>query len=80
MDSGGGSAADSAAELPEGPGSGPAQGSGEGPAAAPGRGGDDEPYASLLDLPLSSDLNRIGEQLHALARASGPSRSCSRRS
>ncbi|MER6983078.1 PP2C family protein-serine/threonine phosphatase [Streptomyces carpinensis] len=26
---------------------------------------------SLLDLPLSSDLNRIGEQLHALARAQG---------
>ncbi|MBZ6080690.1 SpoIIE family protein phosphatase [Streptomyces olivaceus] len=31
--------------------------------------GPDEPYTSLLDLPLSSDLNRIGEQLHALARA-----------
>lgn len=31
VDSGGGSAADSAAELPEGPGSGPAQGSGRGP-------------------------------------------------
>ncbi|MEV4045277.1 hypothetical protein RKD32_006635 [Streptomyces sp. SAI-195] len=29
----------------------------------------EEPYTSLLDLPLSSDLNRIGEQLHALARA-----------
>ncbi|MEV5551225.1 GAF domain-containing SpoIIE family protein phosphatase [Streptomyces sp. NPDC052309] len=29
----------------------------------------EEPYMSLLDLPLSSDLNRIGEQLHALARA-----------
>ncbi|MFG3550601.1 PP2C family protein-serine/threonine phosphatase [Streptomyces sp. NPDC047725] len=28
-----------------------------------------EPYMSLLDLPLTSDLNRIGEQLHALARA-----------
>ncbi|GHC01283.1 hypothetical protein GCM10010348_22370 [Streptomyces anthocyanicus] len=69
VDSGGGSAADSGAEPPEGSGGGPAQGSGEGPAAAPGRGGDDEPYASLLDLPLSSDLNRIGEQLHALARA-----------
>ncbi|MEU6611173.1 GAF domain-containing SpoIIE family protein phosphatase [Streptomyces shenzhenensis] len=27
------------------------------------------PYSSLLDLPLSSDLNHIGEQLHALARA-----------
>lgn len=31
--------------------------------------GPDEPYTSLLGLPLSSDLNRIGEQLHALARA-----------
>ncbi|MET7291996.1 GAF domain-containing SpoIIE family protein phosphatase [Streptomyces griseoloalbus] len=31
----------------------------------------EEPYTSLLDLPLSSDLNRIGEQLHALARAQG---------
>ncbi|PPS90878.1 PP2C family protein-serine/threonine phosphatase [Streptomyces sp. MH60] len=29
----------------------------------------EESYTSLLDLPLSSDLNRIGEQLHALARA-----------
>ncbi|MGW3955075.1 PP2C family protein-serine/threonine phosphatase [Streptomyces sp. NPDC004752] len=29
----------------------------------------DVPYSSLLDLPLSSDLNHIGEQLHALARA-----------
>ncbi|MET9146100.1 GAF domain-containing SpoIIE family protein phosphatase [Streptomyces sp. NPDC004042] len=29
----------------------------------------EDPYASLLDLPLSSDLNRIGEQLRALARA-----------
>ncbi|WP_425588263.1 PP2C family protein-serine/threonine phosphatase [Streptomyces tremellae] len=28
-------------------------------------------YMSLLDLPLSSDLERIGEQLHALARAQG---------
>ncbi|GAA4976094.1 GAF domain-containing SpoIIE family protein phosphatase [Streptomyces hyderabadensis] len=31
--------------------------------------GPEESYTSLLDLPLSSDLNRIGEQLHALARA-----------
>ncbi|MFH8530270.1 GAF domain-containing SpoIIE family protein phosphatase [Streptomyces tendae] len=54
------------------PGQGPAAASGEGSGqgtAAPGQGGADEPYASLLDLPLSSDLNRIGEQLHALARA-----------
>ncbi len=29
----------------------------------------EEPYTLLLDLPLSSDLNRIGEQLHALSRA-----------
>ncbi|RMI37120.1 PP2C family protein-serine/threonine phosphatase [Streptomyces triticirhizae] len=29
------------------------------------------PYTSLLDLPLSSDLDRISEQLHALARAQG---------
>ncbi|MFD4762831.1 PP2C family protein-serine/threonine phosphatase [Streptomyces sp. NPDC058439] len=28
-------------------------------------------YMSLLNLPLSSDLDRIGEQLHALARAQG---------
>ncbi|WP_189864069.1 PP2C family protein-serine/threonine phosphatase [Streptomyces poonensis] len=34
-------------------------------AAPPG----EVPYTSLLDLPLSSDLDRIGEQLHALARA-----------
>ncbi|MEU9058562.1 GAF domain-containing SpoIIE family protein phosphatase [Streptomyces sp. NPDC048430] len=27
------------------------------------------PYMSLLNLPLSSDLDRIGEQMHALARA-----------
>ncbi|GHB66435.1 hypothetical protein GCM10010377_66740 [Streptomyces viridiviolaceus] len=43
-----------------------------GPQDAPrNRGGPqgEEPYMSLLDLPLSSDLNRIGEQLHALARA-----------
>ncbi|MEV6122299.1 GAF domain-containing SpoIIE family protein phosphatase [Streptomyces sp. NPDC052077] len=31
--------------------------------------GADESYTSLLGLPLSSDLDRIGEQLHALARA-----------
>ncbi|MGW1604836.1 hypothetical protein ACWCQV_28275, partial [Streptomyces eurythermus] len=30
---------------------------------------DEVSYTSLLDLPLSSDLDRIGEQLHALARA-----------
>lgn len=29
----------------------------------------DVPYMSLLNLPLSSDLDRIGEQMHALARA-----------
>lgn len=29
------------------------------------------PYTSLLDLPLSSDLDRIGERLHDLARAQG---------
>ncbi|MGW1596146.1 PP2C family protein-serine/threonine phosphatase [Streptomyces sp. NPDC002343] len=30
---------------------------------------DEVSYTSLLDLPLSSDLDRIGEHLHALARA-----------
>ncbi len=34
-----------------------------------GAGADDTPYMSMLDLPLSSDLDRIGEQMHALARA-----------
>lgn len=29
----------------------------------------DVPYMSLLNLPLSSDLDRLGEQMHALARA-----------
>ncbi|WP_348652234.1 hypothetical protein [Streptomyces sp. 71268] len=29
----------------------------------------DEPRPSLLNLPLSADLDRIGEQMHALARA-----------
>ncbi|ONK12481.1 GAF domain-containing SpoIIE family protein phosphatase [Streptomyces sp. MP131-18] len=32
---------------------------------------DAAPFSSLLNLPLSSDLDRIGEQLHALARAQG---------
>ncbi|MGW4429404.1 SpoIIE family protein phosphatase [Streptomyces tendae] len=71
--SGQGPAAASGEGFGADPGQGPAAASGEdsrqGPAAAPGQGGADEPYASLLDLPLSSDLNRIGEQLHALARA-----------
>ncbi|MEW2630801.1 GAF domain-containing SpoIIE family protein phosphatase [Streptomyces sp. NPDC048389] len=35
----------------------------------PGAPSPDVPYTSLLNLPLSSDLDRIGEQMHALARA-----------
>ncbi|MGW4569892.1 SpoIIE family protein phosphatase [Streptomyces tendae] len=68
-DPGHGPAAASGADPGQGPAAASGEDSGQGPAAAPGQGGAEEPYASLLDLPLSSDLNRIGEQLHALARA-----------